>query len=145
MVVPSRSTKRPTASPLLRLGLVLAQNSAASKKHYKLGRIVCAVIFFLLLLAIATAAEALDWVEDPAKVDEFRRGCARSRHRIHRRGVRLVVAAPRPGPRWRVGTDCCGAMSFAGYAPTGSFFRVTTHLPRSSGRLGSAHQASIGT
>ena len=30
-----------------------------------------AVIFFLLLLAIAIAAEALDWVEDPAKIYDF--------------------------------------------------------------------------
>jgi hypothetical protein len=50
---------------------VLAQNAAASKKHYKLGRIVFAVIFFMLLLAIAIAAEALDWVEDPAKIYDF--------------------------------------------------------------------------
>jgi hypothetical protein len=50
---------------------VLAQNAAAAKKHYKLGRIVFAVIFFLLLLAIAIAAEALDWVEDPAKIYDF--------------------------------------------------------------------------
>jgi hypothetical protein len=32
---------------------------------------VFAVIFFLLLLAIAIAAEALDWVEDPAKIYDF--------------------------------------------------------------------------
>ena len=29
------------------------------------------MIFFLLLLAIAIAAEALDWVEDPTKIYDF--------------------------------------------------------------------------
>ena len=29
------------------------------------------MIFFLLLLAIAIAAEALDWFEDPAKIYDF--------------------------------------------------------------------------
>ena len=50
---------------------VLAQSAAAATKHYKLGRIVFAVTFFLLLLAIAIAAEAWDWVEDPAMIYDF--------------------------------------------------------------------------
>ena len=49
----------------------LAQYAAATKKHYKLGRIVFAMIFFLTLLAVAIAAEALDWVDDPARIYEF--------------------------------------------------------------------------
>jgi hypothetical protein len=40
------------------------------QKHYKLGRIVFAVRFFLLV-AVAIAAEALDWVDDPAKIYDF--------------------------------------------------------------------------
>ena len=50
---------------------VLAQNAAAAKKHYKLGRIVFAVSFFLILVGVAIAAEALDWVDDPAKIYDF--------------------------------------------------------------------------
>jgi hypothetical protein len=50
---------------------VLAQSAAAAVKHYKLGRIFFAVVFFLLLLAIAIAAEALDWVDDPGKIYDF--------------------------------------------------------------------------
>ncbi len=50
---------------------VLAQDAAAATKHYKLGRIVFAVIFFLILLAVAIAAESLDWVDDPAKIYDF--------------------------------------------------------------------------
>lgn len=50
---------------------VLAQSAAAATKHYKLGRIVFAVGFFLTLLAVAIAAEALDWVDDPATIYDF--------------------------------------------------------------------------
>ena len=50
---------------------VLAQSAAAATKHYKLGRIVFAVVFFLLLLAVAIAAEALDWVDDPGHLYDF--------------------------------------------------------------------------
>jgi hypothetical protein len=81
---------------------VLAQHAAASKKHSKLERIVVAAIFFLLLLAIAIAVEALDWVEHPAEIYDFA-------------GLVLAVVigyiggspphsrAPRPGPRWKGG------------------------------------------
>jgi hypothetical protein len=81
---------------------VLAQHAAASKKHSKLERIVFAAIFFLLLLAIAIAVEALDWVEHPAEIYDFA-------------GLVLAVVigyiggspphsrAPRPGPRWKGG------------------------------------------
>jgi hypothetical protein len=61
----------------------------------------------------------------------FRRARARSGHRIYRRRVRRVVAAPRPGPRWEGGNRLLRERCpVAGYAPTGSFCRVTTHLPR---------------
>jgi hypothetical protein len=49
----------------------LAQYATAAKKRYKVGRIGFAVLFFLLLLGIAIAAEALDWVADPARIYDF--------------------------------------------------------------------------
>jgi hypothetical protein len=49
----------------------VAQGAAAGTKVYKTGNIVFAVLFFLLLLGIAIAAEALDWVADASKIYEF--------------------------------------------------------------------------
>lgn len=60
------------------------------------------MIFFLLLLAVANAAEALDWVEDPAKIYDFA-GLVLAVVIVYIGGVRLAVAAPRPGPRWEGG------------------------------------------
>jgi hypothetical protein len=49
----------------------IAQTAAASTKVYKAERIVFAVIFFLVLLGIAIASEALDWVADAGKIYDF--------------------------------------------------------------------------
>lgn len=49
----------------------VAKKAAPKKNEYKLGRIVFAVGFFLVLLGIAIAAEALDWVDDPGKIYDF--------------------------------------------------------------------------
>jgi hypothetical protein len=47
------------------------RSAAAAIKHYKLGRIVFAVAFFMLQLAGAIAAEAFDWVDDPGQIYDF--------------------------------------------------------------------------
>jgi O-antigen/teichoic acid export membrane protein len=39
--------------------------------EYKLNRIIFAVIFFLLLVGLAIAAEALGWVADPTRIYDF--------------------------------------------------------------------------
>jgi uncharacterized membrane protein YcjF (UPF0283 family) len=50
----------------------VAQSVAAStEKRYILNRIIFAVAFFLLLLAIAVAAEAFEWVADPTRIYDF--------------------------------------------------------------------------
>jgi hypothetical protein len=38
---------------------------------YKTERIVFAVVFFLVLVAIAIAAEAFGWVDDPTRIYDF--------------------------------------------------------------------------
>src|SRR5512132_1333413 len=46
-------------------------------------------------------------------------------------------SAARPGPRWEGGNRAAeGDVQLAGYAPTGSSFRVTTHLPGTGARGG---------
>ena len=49
----------------------LAERAAARTKSYNLNRIIFAVGFFLLLLAIAIAAEAFGWVDDPVRIYDF--------------------------------------------------------------------------
>lgn len=49
----------------------LAQGAARSTKVYKTGNIVFALVFFLVLLGLAIAAETFDWVKDTDKIYEF--------------------------------------------------------------------------
>lgn len=50
----------------------VAKSAAAStEKVYHLNRIIFAVGLFLLLLAVAIASEALDWVDDSTRIYDF--------------------------------------------------------------------------
>jgi hypothetical protein len=49
----------------------VAKAAASAPKEYKTGRIVFAIAFFLMLLGLAIAAEALDWISDTAKLYDY--------------------------------------------------------------------------